>query len=52
LAVGVGAVVDRHPIDKDAKVCAMVEIVAPDKVLVRLAVAGVLGDHHAGHGFQ
>ena len=52
LAMRVGAHVDRHVVDIDREIGAVVEIIAAQKILVGFAVAGMLGDDQAGHGFQ
>src|SRR2546422_3922969 len=52
LAVGMARQVHRHAIDVDAEVGAVVEIEAAQEILVRLAAAAVLRDHHAGNAFQ
>ena len=50
--MGVAAHVDRNAVDGGREVRAVVEIEAPQIVLVGLAAAGVGGDDHAGDGFQ
>ncbi len=52
LAVRVGAHVDRHAVDRDGEIGAVVEIEAAQEILVGLAVAAVLGDDQAGHDFK
>src|SRR5215208_409158 len=44
--------VDRHAIDRDGQIGAMVEIEAAQKVLVGFSLAAVLRDDQAGDGFQ
>ncbi|MPN56411.1 hypothetical protein SDC9_204099 [bioreactor metagenome] len=50
--MGVAGHVDRHAQDVGGEVAAVVEIETAQEILVGFAVAGVLGDDHAGHGFQ
>ena len=52
LTVCVGAHVERHPVEGEREVRAVIEIKAPQEILVGLAPAGVLGDDHARHGLQ
>ena len=52
LAVAVRAHVDRHAVDVDGKIGAVVEIEAAQEVLVGFALAAVLGDDEAGRRFQ
>ena len=52
VAVRVGRLVDRHANNPGCKIGTVIQVVAAQKILVRLAVAGVLRDDHAGHGFQ
>ena len=52
LAVGMGRHIDRHAADISGEIGAVVEVEAAQEILVRLAVAGVLGDDQAGHHFQ
>ena len=52
LAVRVAGHVGRHAVDERGEVGAVVEVVAAQEILVRLAIARVLGDDHAGHGLQ
>ena len=47
-----GAHVDRHVVDSDREIGAVVEIVAAQEILVGFALAGVLGHDQPGHGFQ
>ena len=47
-----GPHVGRHAIDIDRHVSAVIEIVAAQEVLVRLALAAVLGDDQAWNGFE
>ena len=50
--MGVADHIDRHAHQLRREVAAVVEIEAAQKILVGLAVAGVLGDDHAGHRFE
>ncbi len=52
LAVGVGAHVDRHAVEPDREVGAVVEVEAAQKILVGLSFARVLGDDQAGHRLE
>ena len=52
LAVRVGAHVDRHVVDGDRQVGAVVEIVAAQEILVGFALAAVLRHDQARHGFE
>ena len=52
LAMGMGAHIDRHVVDPDRHVGAVIEIVAAQKILVGFALAAVLGHDQAGHRFQ
>jgi hypothetical protein len=52
LTVGVADHIDRHAHHVGGKIAAVVEIETAQKILVGLAVAGVLGDDHAGNGFE
>ena len=52
LAVPVRRHVERHALEPRLEVGAMVEVEAANEVLIRLAVAGVLGDDHPGHGLE
>ena len=52
LAVRMGAHVDRHVVDRNGEIGAVVEIEAAQEILVGLAVAAVLGDDQAGHDFE
>ena len=52
LAVAVRRHVDRHAVDGDGKIRAVVEIEAAQKILVGFALAGMLGDDQARHDFQ
>ena len=52
LAVAVRAHVDGHAVDRDRQIGAVIEIHAAQKILVGLAVAGVLGDDQAGDDFK
>ena len=47
-----GRHVDGHAVDGDGEIGAVVEIEAAQKILVGFALAGMLGDDQAGHGFQ
>jgi hypothetical protein len=44
--------VDRHAHDVGGEIAAVVEVEAAQEILIGLAVAGVLGDDHAGDRFQ
>jgi hypothetical protein len=46
--MGVGTHVDRHVVDRDSQIRAVVEIEAAQEILVGLAVAAVLGDDQPG----
>ena len=52
LAVCMADHIGRHAHHRRREIAAMVEIEAAQEVLVGLAVAGVLGNDHAGDGFQ
>jgi hypothetical protein len=52
LAVRVAGHVGRHAVDEGGEVGAVVEVVAAQEILVRLAVAGMLRDDQPGHGLQ
>ena len=52
LAVGVGAQVDRHVVDGDRNVGAVIEIEAAQEILVGLAFAAVLRHRQAGRRFK
>ena len=52
LTVGVGRHVDRHAVDRGGEVGAVIEVDAAQVVLVRFALAAVLGDDQAGDAFQ
>ena len=52
LAMGMGAHVDRHVVDPDRHVGAVVEIIAAQKILVGFALAAVLGHDQAGNRFE
>ena len=52
LAVPVGAHVDRHAVEPEGKVGAVVEIHAAQEVLIGFAFAAVLGDDQAGRGLE
>ena len=52
LAVGVGGHVDRHALDPGLEIGAVIEVEAADEVLVRLAVARVLGDDQTRDGLE
>ena len=52
LPVGVTAEVHRRAVDGGGEIRAVVEVEAPQVVLVGLATAGVGGDDHAWHGLQ
>ena len=44
--------VQRHCVEENGEVSAMVEIEAAHKILISLPAAGVLGDDEAGKRFQ
>ncbi len=44
--------IDGNAVEKAGQVSAMVEVETSKKILVRLAVAAVLGDDDSGHGFE
>ena len=50
--MAMGAHVDRHVVDGDREVGAVVEIVAAQEVLVGFALAAVLGDDQARRRFE
>ena len=52
LAVAMGRHVDRHAVDGDGEIGAVVEIEAAQKILVGFALAGMLGHDQARHDFQ
>ncbi|MGC4090801.1 MAG: hypothetical protein QM756_23595 [Polyangiaceae bacterium] len=52
VAVAVGGQVDGHAVDGDGKVGAVVQVEAPQEILVGFAVPGMLGDDEAGYRFQ
>ena len=52
LSVRMRAHVDRHVVDEDRQIGAVVEIVAAEEILVGFALAAVLRDDQPGHGFQ
>ena len=52
LAVAMGAHVDWHAVHVGGEIGAVIQVEAPQEVLVGLACAAVLGHHHAGHQFQ
>ena len=47
-----GRHVDRHAVDLDGEIGAVVEIEAAQEILVGFAFAGMLGDDQAGHDLQ
>ncbi len=47
-----GAHVDRHVVDRNRKVGAVVEIVAAQEILVSFALAAMLGHDEARSGFE
>ena len=51
-AVRVRRQVERHVVEINGEVGAVIEIEAAQEILVGLAAAGVLGDDDAGNGFQ
>ncbi len=52
LAVRVRRQVERHIVDEDGEICAVVEIESAKKILVGFAAAGVLRDDDAGNRLQ
>ena len=52
LPVAMGRHVDRHAVDPDGKIGAMVEIEAAQKILVGFALSGMLGDDQARHDLK
>ena len=52
LAVAMGAHVDRHVVDSDGEIGAVVEIEAAQKILVGFALAAMLGHDQPRHDFQ
>ena len=52
LAMSMGAHIDRHVVDPDRQVGAVIEIVAAQEILVGFALAAVLRHDQAGHGLQ
>ena len=52
LAMGMGAHIDRHVVDPDRHVGAVIEIIAAQKILVGFALAAVLRHDQAGHRLQ
>ena len=52
LAMRVGAHVDRHVIDEEADIGAMVEREAAQEILIGFSSAAVLGDDEARHAFE
>ena len=52
LAVCMGAHVDRHVVDRDRKIGAVIEIVAAQEILVGFAFATVLRHDQSGHGLE
>ena len=52
LAVAMGRHVDRHAVDGDGEIRAVVEIEAAQKILVGFALAGMLGHDQARHDFE
>lgn len=52
LTMAVGREIDRHPVDTRLEIGAVIEVEAAHEVLVRLSLAGVLGDDHTGHGLE
>ena len=47
-----GAHVDRHAVDRDGKIGAVIEIESAQEILIGLPVSAVLGDDQAGHHFE
>ncbi len=52
LTMGMGAHVDRHIVDPDRQIGAMIEIIAAQEILIGFALAAVLRDDQSGHGLQ
>src|SRR5450631_2030331 len=52
LSMGVRGQVDGHAVHGEGEVGAMIQIESAQEILVRLAIAGVLGDHEAGNGLH
>ena len=50
--MGIGGHVRRNAIHTGGEIRAMVQVITAQKILIGLAVAGVLGDHHARHRLQ
>ena len=50
--MGMGAQVDRHVVNGDGKISAVVEIEAAQEILIGLAFPAVLRDRQAGGGFE
>jgi hypothetical protein len=52
LAMAVGSEIPRHIVDVGGEVGAVIEIEAPQEVLIRFAATGVLSSDQSGHGFE
>ena len=52
LTMGMGGLVDRHAVDVGFQIRAVIEIVAAQEVLIRLALAAVQGHDQPRHRFQ
>ncbi len=52
LAMRVRRQIERHVVEENGEVRAVIEIEAAQEILVRLSAAGVLRDDDAGNGFQ
>ena len=52
LAVSMGRQIDRHVVDEDRQIRAVIEIVAAQIILIGLAAVGVHDHGEAGHGFE
>ncbi len=52
LSVRMGAHVDRHVVERDRKIGAVVEVVAAQEILVGFTLAAVLRDHQAGDDLE
>ncbi len=52
LAVGMGRQIDRHVVDEDRQVGAVIEVVAAQIILIGLAAVGMLDHRQAGRRFE
>jgi hypothetical protein len=48
----VGGQIERHVVDEDGEVCAVVQIEAAKEVLIRLPTTGMLRDDEARNGLK